>query len=146
MITAVTLKKNFIPLTSLNQEFPIAFSEAEVAYAESFSMVSYLLTSRGREAFHQFILSLKKGETLSQCMQNAFGLSFYEMEQRWHKYLRLRYTWIPVITSSAALWFLVSVSFLFVYLRKRRQARQKVMEWEIEDLWEQDESGHSSDS
>jgi len=145
VITAVTLKKNFIPLASLNQEFPIAFNEAEAAYAESFSMVSYLLSSRGREAFHQLILNLKKGETLSQCMQDAFGLSFYMMEQRWHRYLRLRYTWIPVITSSAALWFLVSVSFLVVYMRKRRQARQTVMKWELEDMWE-DESGHPPDS
>ncbi|MEK6777254.1 MAG: peptidase MA family metallohydrolase [bacterium] len=145
VITTVTLKKNFIPLTSLEHEFPVAFSEAEVAYAQSFSMVSYLLSSHGRDAFHQFILNLKKGEALSQCMQNAFGISFYEMEQKWHKYLRLRYTWIPVITSSAALWFLVSVSFLFVYLRKKHQARQTVMEWELEDMWE-DESGHSPDS
>lgn len=145
VITAVTLKKRFIPLTSLEHEFPVAFSEAEVAYAQSFSMVSYLLSTHGREAFHQFILNLKKGKTLNQCMQNAFGLSFYELELRWHKYLRLRYTWIPVITSSAALWFLVSVSFFFVYLRKKHQARQTVMEWELEDMWE-DESHHSPDS
>ncbi len=136
VISAVTLKKKFIPMASLNHAFPIAFEEAEVAYAQSFSLVAYLLNHFGREEFHDFVLNLKKRMTLSQSSQGAFGVSFYELEKRWHRYLRLRYTWIPVVTSTVTLWFLVSIVFFIIYLRKRHQARLKVMEWELEDMWD----------
>ncbi len=136
VMTSVTLKKKFIPLTSLNDAFPIAFEEAETAYAQSFSMVAYLLDRHGREAFHEFILNLKKRTTLSQAAQDAFGLSFYELELRWHRYLRIRYTWIPVVTSTITLWFLFSIIFFIIYLRKKRLTNQKVLEWELEDMWD----------
>jgi hypothetical protein len=135
-MTSVTLKKKFIPLTSLNDSFPIAFEEAETAYAQSFSMVAYLLDRHGRETFHEFILNLKKRMTLSQSAQEAFGPSFYELERRWHRYLRIRYTWIPVVTSTITLWFLFSIIFFIIYLRKKHLTSQKVLEWELEDLWD----------
>ncbi len=141
VISALTLKKAFIPLAALTHEFPVAFGEAEAAYAESFSMVAYLLNRYGRESFHEFIRQVQAGRTISQSTQAAFGLSFYDLEQRWHRYLRVRYTWIPVVTSSAALWFLASLLFLFVYARKQRAARRKVAEWELEDMWETGDPG-----
>jgi hypothetical protein len=136
VISAVTLRKRYIPMASLNQAFPIAYEEAEVAYAQSFSLVAYLLNHFGRNSFHQFVRNLKSGMTLSQSTQQAFGLSFYEIEKKWHRHLRIRYTWIPVITSSVTLWFLMSLIFFFVYLKKKRQAREIVVEWELEDMWE----------
>jgi hypothetical protein len=142
VITAATLKKTFIPLTSLNHEFPVAFEEAEVAYAQSFSMVAYLLNKYGGAAFHTFVLSLKQKKSISRSTQDAFGLSFYELEQRWHRYLRIRYTWIPIITSTATLWFLFTLVFVVVYLRKKSQAKQKVMEWELEEMWDDSEEDY----
>jgi hypothetical protein len=136
VISAVTLKKNYIPLGNLKDAFPVDFNAAERAYAQSFSMVSYLFHNFGRQKFHDFIISLKSGLTLSQSAQEGFGLSFYELEKGWHRHLRLRYTWVPVVTSSAALWFLVSMIFLYVYRRKMKRAREKVLEWELEEMWE----------
>ncbi len=139
VISALTLKKAYIPLAALTNEFPVSVGEAEAAYAQSFSMVAYLLNRQGRERFHEFIRQVQAGKTLSQSTQAAFGLSFYDLEQRWHRYLRIRYTWVPVITSSAALWFVASLLFLWVYARKRRAAQRKVAEWELEEMWE---AGH----
>jgi len=141
VISAVTLKKNFIPLATLNQAFPLDFDEAEAAYAQSFSMITWLMTRFGRKNFQGFIGNLRERKTLSQSAQAAFGMTFYELEKRWHRWLRFRYTWIPVITSTAALWFIMTLVFLYVYYRKKRHAREKVVEWELEDLWEA-EAGH----
>jgi len=139
VISAVTLKKNFIPLATLNRAFPLDFHEAEVAYAESFSMVAWLMNRFGRKDFQTFIFNLKERRTLSQSSQAAFAMTFYELEKRWHRRLRLRYTWIPVITSTAALWFIMTLIFLYVYYRKKRHARGKVVEWALEDMWEVEE-------
>ncbi len=139
VISALTLKKKFIPLATLNHAFPVDFNEAEAAYAESFSMISWLMNRFGRKAFQTFILGLKERKTLSQSSAAAFGMTFYELENRWHRWLRLRYTWIPVITSTATLWFLMTLIFLYVYYRKKRHVREKVVEWELEDLWEAEE-------
>ncbi|NOY53071.1 MAG: hypothetical protein GXP58_05550 [Deltaproteobacteria bacterium] len=139
VISALTLKKKFIPLATLNHAFPVDFNEAEAAYAESFSMVSWLMNRFGRKDFQAFLGNLRDRKTLSQSAQAAFGMTFYELERRWHRWLRFRYTWIPVITSTAALWFIMTLIFLYVYYRKKRHAREKVVEWEMEDLWETEE-------
>ncbi len=141
VLSTLTLKKAFIPLATLTNEFPVSFGEAEAAYALSFSMVAYLLNRQGRERFHAFIREVQAGRTLSQSSQAAFGLSFYDLEERWHRYLRIRYTWVPVVTSSAALWFAASLLFLWVYVRKQRAARRKVAEWVLEEMWQGDDPG-----
>ncbi len=141
VISAVTLKKKFIPLATLNHAFPVDFNEAEAAYAQSFSMISWLMNRFGRKDFQTFILNLNERKTLSRSSEAAFGMTFYELEKRWHRWLRIRYTWIPVVTSTAALWFIMTLIFLYAYYRKKRHAREKVVEWELEDMWEEEE-GH----
>jgi hypothetical protein len=141
VISTVTLKKDFIPLAALNREFPLDVQEAETAYAESFSMIAYLLNRFGREKFRAFIRNLQEGKTVSQSVDGAFGMTFYTLEKEWHRHLRMRYTWLPVITSTAALWFLMTLIFLYVYYRKKRRSREKVVEWELEDMWEGGEPG-----
>lgn len=136
VISATTLKQNYIPMGNLRDRFPADLATAERAYAQSFSMVAYLFNRFGRERFRDFVVHIKQGRTLSQSTQEAFGLTFYDLETGWHRYLRLRYTWVPVVTSSAALWSLVTLIFLYAYVRKTRRTREKIMEWELEEMWE----------
>jgi len=46
----------------------------------------------------------------------------------------MRYTWIPLLTSTGSLWFLASLVFLAAYVRKKFTSRAKVEEWSKEEI------------
>ncbi len=43
-----------------------------------------------------------------------------ELESHWHRHLKVRFSWIPIITGTTALWFLLALIFLLAYGKKRR--------------------------
>jgi hypothetical protein len=128
LIKAV-LAGRLIPLKVLTRSFPLEESEAELAYAESFMFISFLINSMGRDVFHRFILDYSHSGDLRGSLRRAAGLSLEELEQQWLFYLKVRVSWIPILTSAGALWFSVSLIFIYGYFRKRRRAMAKLQEW-----------------
>jgi len=128
LIKAV-LSGRLIPLKVLARSFPLEESDAELAYAESFMFISFLINSMGRDVFHRFILDYSHSGDLRGSLRRTAGLSLEELEQHWLFYLKLRVSWIPILTSAGALWFIVSLIFLYGYFRKRRLAMAKLREW-----------------
>ncbi len=70
---------------------------------------------------------------MKEVLMEVYGIRWEEIEERWRNYLKLRFSWVPIITSTTTLWFLVTIVFIFGYLRKRRANRLKLEEWERED-------------
>jgi hypothetical protein len=91
--------------------------------------VHYLIHSYGKEAFHDFVIALGRGDRFGHAARETLGEDFHTLEERWHKYLRRRYTWIPLLTSTGTLWFLASLVFLAAYIRKKFTARAKASQW-----------------
>ncbi|MCG6534775.1 MAG: hypothetical protein L7F78_08815 [Syntrophales bacterium LBB04] len=129
LIKAV-LAGRLIPLKVLAESFPLEESEAELAYAESFMFISFLINNMGRDVFHRFILDYSHSGDLRGSLRRTAGLSLEGLEQRWLLYLKLRVSWIPILTSTGALWFIVSLIFLYGYFRKRRLVMAKLRQWE----------------
>jgi hypothetical protein len=44
----------------------------------------------------------------------------------------MRFSWIPLITSSITLWFIITVIFIVSYLRKKRNVQATIKNWEEE--------------
>lgn len=63
----------------------------------------------------------------------VYGIRFEELEEKWRNYVKLRFSWIPILTSTTTLWFLVTIAFILAYVRKRRENRLKLAEWEREE-------------
>lgn len=144
VLTKAALSGRLIPLQDLSRGFPIEKDEAELAYAESFLFISFLINRMGRDVFHRFILDYSRSGDLRGSLRRAAGLSLEELENQWLFYLKVRVSWIPILTSAGALWFTASLIFLYGYLRKRHRARLKLREW-AEKESEQDKAiGRSS--
>jgi len=134
MIMAETaLTRSFLPLASLEKGFPAEKRLAEQAYAQSISLIAYIINTYGTEYLHRLITHLIEGQTPAQAFYSIFGITLEGFEKNWHVYLRRRYNWIPFLTSGIALWFLISLLTLGIYLYKRRLARKRLVLWEIED-------------
>jgi hypothetical protein len=127
------LTKGLIPLEKLADGFPADQYQAELAYAESFSLVSYIKTDVGPRALPRLITGLSYGLDAETAAHQATGLGLKDLERRWKEDLKRRFSWIPIATSFFSLWFLASLLFLFSYWLKRKRAKRMLEKWKQEE-------------
>lgn len=133
VLTRASLTDRLIPLTVLVRGFPAEEGPAELAYAESFMFVSFLINKVGREVFHRLIRDYTRYGDLEGALRRGTGMTLAELEERWLVYLKLRVSWTPIITSVSTLWFIMALIFIYGYLRKKRQAKRRLKELAAEE-------------
>lgn len=131
-----TLRNTFLPLTVLTTSFPADEEAAHMAYAQSFSIVSFLITTYGKYAFQDFILNLRDGMDTNSALLQATGRSLKSVEQEWQEALRRRYSWWMYAVRYGGIWFGLSLLFLLAYMIKRVKMRRIQARWEVEETWE----------
>ena len=132
-MTRAVLTDSIIPLSALTHAFPADPRDLQLAYAQSFYLVSFLITRFGRESFHNFIQSYSKNKHLEEALFLVYEMNLYELEEEWHSYLKMRFSWIPIITSSTTLWFIITIIFIYGYMRKKRMVSVTLQQWEDEE-------------
>jgi hypothetical protein len=133
VLMEAVLTDRLIPLRVLTLSFPAEEKAAELAYAESFIFISFLINKIGRGAFHKLIRDYGRSGNLPYALRRATGMDLVDLEKKWLAYLKLRTSWIPIIVSATTLWFLASLIFIYGYFRKRKAARLKLRQWEEEE-------------
>jgi len=133
-ITRAIAFRTVIPLERLERGFPDQAPEVHLAYAESIEFVSYLLGRFGRTGMNALVSRLAEGDAIDAAARAAFGQPLSEIEKDWLGRLRWYYAWVPIITSSATLWFVISLIFIAGYLRRRTTNRRRLREMEEEEL------------
>jgi hypothetical protein len=114
-------------LEALSEQFPTSVRDIELAYAQSIDFVSFLLGEYGPESFRKMIGLLAQGWNFFLALEEAYDDGLFAIEEAWHRDLKMRFTWIPLLTGTATLWFLATLVFILAYLKKRR-ARLAAME------------------
>lgn len=133
-ITQAVLTDSLLPLSEITRTFPAGRREVELAYCQSFYIISFLITKYGRKRFHEFIKSYSKERMLEDVLLKVYGMNLHQLEKEWRSYLKMRFSWIPLITSTSTLWFVITLIFICSYIRKKRRARVTLQQWENEEL------------
>lgn len=120
------------PLNDLTARFERGEVEARLAYPLAYALVNDMIVTYGREAFGDFVGRLARGESLDDAMVGAYGVSPSLFEQRWRAHLDRRYVWIPILTSSSAVWAIVMGVTFAAYVARRRRNRRIRAEWVVE--------------
>jgi hypothetical protein len=132
-ITFAVLGGKLIPMEKITGSFPWDPGQAELAYCESFYFISFLKGQFGSDAFKKFMAAYIARKNFKQAIEDAYLVRWDEMEELWLSYLRVRFSWIPLITSSTTLWFLATLIFILGYVRKKRMNRLKLAEWKRQE-------------
>ena len=133
VLTEASLMDRLIPLAVLTRAFPETEPQAELAYAESFMFLSFLINKLGPGAFHRLIRDYTHYGDLEGALRRSTGLPLRELERQWLVYLKLRVSWLPIITSVSTLWFIATLIFIYGYFRKKKQAEQRLREMAAEE-------------
>lgn len=77
-----------LSVRSLGSSFPADPSQASLAYAQSQSLVSYLVSSYGWEKMRELLAVFKEGSTYDNALQNVYSFDIDGLEEQWRVYLR----------------------------------------------------------
>lgn len=127
-----TLTRSLIPLSDLFR-YPGNRWKTYLSYAESFSVLTYILKEFGHDRLRRLIRELSRGASINAACLKALGRDMASLEEEWKLYLKKRYSWISVITSTFFLWGLLSVFLIIGYLRRRQQYHKRTQKWEEEE-------------
>jgi hypothetical protein len=133
-ITRAVLTSSLIPLSEITQRFPQEENQAELSYSESFYLISFLINEFGLVNFHRFIEEYRRDLPLDEVLIDVYGLDLKALEGQWRSHLKMRFSWIPIITSTTTLWFLVTIVFIIGYMRRRRAKMLQYEQWEREEF------------
>ena len=126
-LTGGVVSGRLFSLEALSERFPTSVRDIELAYAQSIDFVSFLLGEYGPRPFRRMIGLLASGWDFFLALEEAYDDGLFAIEEAWHRDLKMRFTWIPLLTGTATLWFLAAVVFILAYVKKRRR-RLEAME------------------
>jgi hypothetical protein len=131
-----------VPIDDLDHSFPAQELPADRAYAESYDFVGFL-SRRGRYEdtaddgdrwpFRKFLTQIGQGVDLDTAAMRAYGKPLHALFDEWSENLSKRYLMAPIGLLGAAVWILCAVLLTLGWLRRRRQNRRRMAQWDHEE-------------
>jgi len=131
-LSLAAARGRIIPLDSLWSSFPNHQAGSRVAYAQSFSVLAFLISRHGEDVFAQFMQELRSRD-FAGSFAAVYGYGLGRMEKEWRRYVKLRYSWIPLATGGAAFWLLIVFLFFIALGARRRRSRELHRQWDEEE-------------
>ncbi|MDM8000407.1 MAG: peptidase MA family metallohydrolase [Dehalococcoidia bacterium] len=73
---------------SLSSSFPADTAGARLAYAESYSLVAFLLEKKGgKDSMLELLRAIRNGSGHEEALQEVYGLSLSQLDSQWKQYL-----------------------------------------------------------
>lgn len=124
-----------VSLADLDRRFEGDRGEMRRAYAVSGAFVRDLYHRFGPLIGAQILSDLALGLPFEEAFYRRTGIALASAEEQfWHSH-SIWYRWLPVLTSSATLWMVVTILSLFAAKRRRERTAEIKRQWEEEERW-----------
>ena len=117
----------------LARGFPADRLRAQMAYAQSASVVSFLFREHGQESLHILIEEMSQGHALDVALVRATGLTPQELDVAWRGSTFQVPMWLRSLSVDGTLIALVGVMVLLGSVRKYKQYRSGRPHWDEEE-------------
>lgn len=117
----------------LEFSFPDRSSQAGAAYARSYLFIKYLTRRFGDDAVALLLMESFQRGGINRGAAAAFDIPLSELLDGFDQYARVKATWIPVGTSTATIWVLITMLVFVSWFRKKVQGMRTVRQWEREE-------------
>ena len=124
---------SFLDLAALCDSFPMDVPAVHLAYAESMFFLRFLQRRHGVEGLKQLIGQIRNGFPFDLAFAEVYG---GPPESLWRSFERTLNPWaglVGILTSTAVIWVLITLLFIWVYGRKRRRAELRRKAWAVEE-------------
>jgi hypothetical protein len=110
-----------VPLWKLDDLFQGDRRQVEHGYALAGTLVKDLLDRYGPAVPRIVLARLALGDTFEEAIRGATGATLIDVGEAFYARQASLKRWIPILTSTAALWFGISVLAIVAAIRKRRR-------------------------
>jgi len=83
VLQQAVLNDSLFSLRTLNGPFSSDTQKAYLSYAQSLSVVSYLLDVHGAESMHELLMLLARGDTVDFALTQSYGAGLDDIEMAW---------------------------------------------------------------
>lgn len=87
MLEEAALSNDLIPLEALSGSFPTDSERASLSYAQSHSVINYILANYGSDAMATLVTSFHAATPLNEALEEAIGLNVDELDAAWRESL-----------------------------------------------------------
>jgi hypothetical protein len=120
-------------IRGLSRGFSGKDHEVSAAYAESASLVAYLLEEDGPERLRDLLGRLGEGEGIESALAGAYGTPIDAIDRDFRERLARRYRLWPALTGTGVLWGIAAILLIAAYVRRRRERNRPWPEDEDQD-------------
>ena len=99
------------------------------AYAESSSLVSFLVARKGEAVLPRLLRALRETGDFPHALRQTAGLSVDDLDQQWQQWVRRRW-WLMLPDLNLVLWFVMAVLLVIAVIRVVRERRRRQEELE----------------
>ncbi|HEX7529173.1 MAG TPA: hypothetical protein VF425_08685, partial [Thermoanaerobaculia bacterium] len=110
-----------VPLWKLDDLFQGERRQVERGYALSGTLVQDLLERYGSAVPRIVLARVARGDTFDEAMRGATGATLLDIGEAFYARQASLKRWIPILTSTAVLWFGISLLAIVAGIRKRRR-------------------------
>lgn len=132
-LTLALLVDRPVSLAELEQRFQGGQGEVNRAYAIAGAFARDLLDRYGQDTPARILGKVADGLPFDQAFQAATGTPLAEAESSFWDRQTFWYRWVPVLTSSVALWMLITVLALWAIRRRRERDAAQRRIWDAEE-------------
>jgi len=122
-----------IPFRYLSKGFPDDKESLTLAYAQSRSLVEYIVDESGPEGLQAILNSLRSGKDMNSTLYRTLQVSFDELEKNWYSAVNKKATWLTLLIAHLyeIIFFLGAVSLIVAYVKIA--IRKRAMRYEDDD-------------
>jgi len=113
------LSNRYISLKVLAKGFPDNEKLLPLAYAESKSLIDYIIIEYGPGGVLELLDYLKDGEEIDSAILKSYSISFDELEKRWYAWLKKRATFVTFLINNLyeILFFLAALLLIYGFIK-----------------------------
>ncbi len=123
-----------IPLRNLINGFPSDQTRRDMAYAQSYSVVRYLVRNDFGNSLALFLRAIRGEEGKDYLKSLSGGIHLESVDYRWRSELRHPRFLFTIVLSSGFLWGAAALLLLFAYVVKRRRSKVLRQQWAREEM------------
>lgn len=142
-VAAAQITKSLLPLRDIDEVNQFHQAEANLAYAQSYLVVLYILQRFGELGLVDLLDAFAEGKNISEAFHSGLGISFWRFEADYRKFLSDNYTLLAILSDMSGLWIFLAVVVIIGWLLLRRRRKTAFDRWKEEEKYQSTDFDYS---
>jgi len=134
VISKALIRNQLIPLIKLEQILKFSQTQADLAYAESASLIEFMENVYGNGTAVAILARMRNGENFEQAVLKLTDCEYDVLMNQWQTYVEKKYNWIFLLDIQNILWLIIPLIAFLAYWSIRRRNKVTLEQWNDEEI------------